>query len=151
MAKKSNMREVGGESEGVEGSEPSYNPPSYDYATGGDGASSRNQGSRLRKQPIMAASPAYAAMPSPSPQGARGMVHHYQHPVTGHIFSTVLPPDHPEMVCLQEGRHIRTSRFGILGILAAVFWFPLGIGLCLLDRRVVCSRCGNMIDGGISC
>ncbi|KAI5119816.1 hypothetical protein M0805_006949 [Coniferiporia weirii] len=121
----------------------------------GDGSSSRNppapHDSGTQKQPIMGASPAYAAMPSPNPQGTRGMVHHYQHPVTGHTIGTVLPPDHPEMLCLQEGRHIRASRFGILGILAAVFWFPLGIGLCLLDRRVVCTRCGNVIDGGISC
>lgn len=36
-----------------------------------------------------------------------------------------------------------------LGMLAAVFWFPLGIGLCLLDRRTRCARCGLMIDNGL--
>lgn len=35
------------------------------------------------------------------------------------------------------------------GVLAAIFWFPLGIGLCLLDKRVQCIRCGQVIDEGI--
>jgi len=73
-------------------------------------------------------------------------VYHYVHPVTHEHVASLLPPDHPEMVCLQEGRHIAKSQFGILGILAAVFWFPLGIGLCLLDRRVRCVRCGKHIS-----
>lgn len=51
------------------------------------------------------------------------------------------------MVCLQQGHVIRT-KYGILGILAAVFWFPLGIGLCLLDKRVKCERCGLLIEEG---
>jgi hypothetical protein len=73
-------------------------------------------------------------------------VYHYVNPVTqGHVAS-LLPPDHPEMVCLQAGGHIHETKFGILGILVAVFWFPLGIGLCLLDRRVKCRRCGVMIQ-----
>jgi len=32
-----------------------------------------------------------------------------------------------------------------LGLIAAVVWFPLGIGLCLLDRTVTCKRCGAVI------
>lgn len=67
------------------------------------------------------------------------------------MISTTLPPDHPEMICLQAGEHVRHTRFGLLGVLAAVFWFPLGIGLCLLDRRIVCKRCGRVIDDGFSC
>jgi len=35
------------------------------------------------------------------------------------------------------------------GVLAAIFWFPLGIGLCLLDKRVKCERCGLLIEDGI--
>ena len=34
------------------------------------------------------------------------------------------------------------------GIIAAIVWFPLGIGLCLLDRSVTCKRCGAIIKGG---
>ena len=32
-----------------------------------------------------------------------------------------------------------------VGIIAAIVWFPLGIGLCLLDRSVNCKRCGAVI------
>ena len=39
--------------------------------------------------------------------------------------------------------------FSVLGILAAVFWFPFGVGLCLLDRKVRCHRCGLIIEDGI--
>lgn len=35
------------------------------------------------------------------------------------------------------------------GVLAAVFWFPLGVGLCLLDRQVKCRRCGAIVEPGI--
>ncbi|KAF8444802.1 hypothetical protein JVT61DRAFT_3069 [Boletus reticuloceps] len=79
-------------------------------------------------------------------------VYHYQNPVTGEHLASLLPPDHPEMLCLQQGGHIPQSKFGILGkscVLAAIIWFPLGIGLCLLDRRVQCKRCGVVIDDGI--
>ncbi|KAI0058699.1 hypothetical protein BV25DRAFT_1189726 [Artomyces pyxidatus] len=81
--------------------------------------------------------------------GPPTQVYHYQHPVTGERVTSLLPPDHPQMICLQEGRHIHESRFGLLGILAAIVWFPLGIGLCLLDRKVRCRRCGEHIDDGI--
>jgi hypothetical protein len=36
-----------------------------------------------------------------------------------------------------------------LGVIAAIVWFPLGIGLCLLDRRVQCKRCGEAIEEGL--
>lgn len=35
------------------------------------------------------------------------------------------------------------------GILAAIFWFPLGIGCCMLDRKVECARCGMVLDEGL--
>lgn len=35
------------------------------------------------------------------------------------------------------------------GILAAIIWFPLGIGLCLLDKRVKCQRCGLVLENGV--
>ncbi|KIJ18572.1 hypothetical protein PAXINDRAFT_71178 [Paxillus involutus ATCC 200175] len=76
-------------------------------------------------------------------------IYHYQSPVTGEHLASLLPPDHPEMLCLQEGGHVAQTKFGILGVLAAIVWFPLGIGLCLLDRRVKCRRCGVTIDEGM--
>jgi len=79
--------------------------------------------------------------PTIGPSMPATRVYHYQNPVTGHAITSLLPPNHPEMVCLQEGRHIRKNKFGIIGIVSAVFWFPVGIGLCLLDRKVECERC----------
>ena len=41
-------------------------------------------------------------------------VYRYQHPITGHIITSCLPPDHPEMICLQQG-HVTETRYGLLG------------------------------------
>ncbi|KAJ7268714.1 hypothetical protein B0H12DRAFT_63225 [Mycena haematopus] len=94
--------------------------------------------------PAMNPGPSYVAYAgsssSPTP-----VVYHYDNPLTGEH----LPPSHPEMICLQAGEHVPHTKYGLLGILAAVFWFPLGVGLCLLDRRVKCSRCGRTIEDGI--
>ncbi|KAF8971202.1 hypothetical protein BDZ97DRAFT_1788270 [Flammula alnicola] len=76
-------------------------------------------------------------------------VYNYINPTTGERVVSLLPPDHPEMLCLQAGSHVPETHYGFLGILAAIFWFPLGIGLCLLDKRVRCRRCGLVIDDGI--
>ncbi|KAJ6594180.1 hypothetical protein B0H19DRAFT_920363 [Mycena capillaripes] len=81
---------------------------------------------------------------SPNP-----VIYHYDNPITGEHVASLLPPTHPEMICLQSGEHVPYTNYGLLGILAAVFWFPLGVGLCLLDRRVKCSRCGRVIEDGI--
>ncbi|PPQ80993.1 hypothetical protein CVT26_003613, partial [Gymnopilus dilepis] len=88
------------------------------------------------------AGPSYVAQPAPT-------IYNYVNPVTGEQVASLLPPNHPEMICLQEGRHVPHTQYGLLGILAAIFWFPLGIGLCLLDKRTRCSRCGQVIDEGI--
>lgn len=66
-------------------------------------------------------------------------VYHYVHPVTQQRITSLLPPDHPEMVCLQKG-HDRHSTFGLMGILAAVLWFPLGMACLFVDRKVRCTR-----------
>jgi len=76
-------------------------------------------------------------------------VYHYNNPLTGDHLASLLPPDHPEMICLQRGGHDTQTKFGLIGILAAIFWFPLGVGLCLLDRKVVCRRCGMLVEDGI--
>jgi hypothetical protein len=97
-------------------------------------------------------------------------VYYYQDPRTGQRVASLLPPDHPQMVCLQAGEHIPETRYGflgalcflfacvwgsrlccfvLLGVIAAIVWFPIGIGLCLLDRRVQCKRCGESIEEGL--
>lgn len=95
-------------------------------------------------------------------------VYNYVNPATGDVVSSFMPPNHPQMVCLQQG-HLPHTRYGLLGefaaallylgcdvltlvsagVLAAVFWFPFGVGLCLLDRRIKCDRCGIIIDDGM--
>ena len=42
-------------------------------------------------------------------------VYHYVNPATHEHVASLLPPNHPQMVCLQEGRHLRETRYGILG------------------------------------
>jgi len=147
-------------SENASTAPPYADPPSYDSATGSNNPfadqadhSAKSRGSQSYKPvPPPNASASYSPAGPSSPYGSPPvMVFHYQHPLTGDVVTTALPPDHPEMICLQEGRHITHSKFGILGILAAIVWFPFGIGLCLLDRRVVCSRCGQTIDDGFAC
>lgn len=105
--------------------------------------------------------------------GPETTVYYYQDPRTGQRVASLLPPDHPQMVCLQAGEHVPETRYGflgtlcfhvllslvmcgltsmcfvLLGVIAAIVWFPLGIGLCLLDRRVQCKRCGESIEEGI--
>jgi len=135
------------------------NPPSYDYATQdagtiaphptgkvphGDKSDVRKHDAAPPPLPTLQAGPSYGPL-----HGT--MVHHYVNPHTGEHVTSVLPPDHPEMRCLQEGRHIKRTRFGLLGVLAAIIWFPLGVGLCLLDRRVRCERCGYILEDGIMC
>ena len=42
-------------------------------------------------------------------------VYHYVNPANGNHITSLLPPDHPEMVCLQRGSHIEETKFGFLG------------------------------------
>jgi hypothetical protein len=93
-------------------------------------------------QPQPTAMPAIHGTPLidvPGTSGAGVRVYHYVHPVTQQRITSLLPPDHPEMVCLQQG-HERRSSFGLVGILAAIFWFPLGMACMLVDRKVRCTR-----------
>ncbi|KAI0038672.1 hypothetical protein FA95DRAFT_1529013 [Auriscalpium vulgare] len=137
-------------------------PPTYEYATSGPSSppptspplSPRPRDAKVNPVPpaLPALSQSYSVQPVPT-YGATASpgvhVYRYQHPITGETVVSFLPPDHPQMVCLQEGRHLAESRFGILGVLAAIVWFPLGIGLCLLDRKVRCRRCGEILDEGM--
>ncbi|KAF9474697.1 hypothetical protein BDN70DRAFT_908403 [Pholiota conissans] len=85
----------------------------------------------------------------PSTSNDDMVLYNYINPITGERVVSLLPPNHPEMICLQSGSHVTETHFGLLGILAAIFWFPLGIGLCLLDKQTQCRRCGAVIDRGI--
>ena len=58
----------------------------------------------------MAGGPSYV----PSPRGPP-TVYNYVNPQTGEHVVSLLPPDHPEMICLQAGEHIRKTQYGILG------------------------------------
>ncbi|CEL61084.1 hypothetical protein RSOLAG1IB_04324 [Rhizoctonia solani AG-1 IB] len=129
-------------------------PPTYDVAVGSSTGSVASEPT----SPLLKSKDTPYPQPAPQPQPHGGMlivpalgpgptVYRYHNPRTGELVSSLLPPNHPEMICLQQG-HIIQTRYGILGILAAVFWFPLGIGLCLIDKRTKCERCGLRIDDG---
>ncbi|EJD52482.1 hypothetical protein AURDEDRAFT_111162 [Auricularia subglabra TFB-10046 SS5] len=126
-------------------------PPSYESAVQPHGDVKDNKAGEpqpalpIAQQP----GPSHAVMVDGS--AGQAPLHFYQNPWTGEQVASFLPPDHPEMVCLQEGRHLTKNSFGIVGVLAAVFWFPLGIALCMLDRRVKCTRCGRVLEDGITC
>ncbi|KAG1752834.1 hypothetical protein EDB19DRAFT_1903221 [Suillus lakei] len=128
------------------------NPPSYEYVADEQQQSSSmaEKAANPQAQPLsIPPNTATAVHTRPMPVMQQPTVYHYQNPLTGEHVASLLPPDHPEMICLQQGGHVNETKFGILGILAAIIWFPLGIGLCLLDRRVKCKRCGIIIDDGI--
>ncbi|EPT05023.1 hypothetical protein FOMPIDRAFT_1112837 [Fomitopsis schrenkii] len=131
-------------------------PPSYDdtmkaaVASGPfvpDGTARADQ----VKVPVMPeANPYSPAGPSSrTPLMPSTTVYNYVNPQTGEHIVSLLPPDHPQMECLQRGGHSPSTRFGILGVLAAIVWFPFGIACCLLDRRVKCARCGMTLDEGL--
>ena len=42
-------------------------------------------------------------------------VYNYVNPVTGEHVASLLPPDHPQMICLQQGGHVVRTQFGLLG------------------------------------
>ncbi|KAH9026670.1 hypothetical protein EDB83DRAFT_2424966 [Lactarius deliciosus] len=129
----------------------SDSPPAYESAIVGNGEAPPQKdvgphSTQPKEPPLMVAGPPqpmYGAITS------EAMVYHYQDPCTGQPVASLLPPDHPQMVCFQAGQHVPESRYGFLGVLAAIVWFPLGIGLCLLDRRVRCQRCGESLEDGL--
>ncbi len=67
-------------------------------------------------------------------------VYYYQDPRTGQRVASLLPPDHPEMVCLQAGEHVPETRYGFLGALCLLALLLVG---CVLAHVCVfrISRC----------
>src|SRR6267154_3278601 len=51
----------------------------------------------------------------PAPTMQQPTVYHYRNPTTGEHVASLLPPGHPDMLCLQQGGHVPTSEFGIAG------------------------------------
>ncbi|KAF7361648.1 hypothetical protein MVEN_00508200 [Mycena venus] len=64
--------------------------------------------------PAMNPGPSYVAhagsSSSPNP-----VVYHYDNPITGEHVASLLPPNHPEMICLQAGEHVPYTNYGLLG------------------------------------
>ncbi|TFK44193.1 hypothetical protein BDQ12DRAFT_672547, partial [Crucibulum laeve] len=131
---------------------PQDNPPAYEYVPERqdyDKGKLQPKPQASSEQPLIPYSvsgPSYTTQPTYTPAPT---VYHYKNPATGEHVASLLPPNHPEMVCLQSGMHVPETRYSFLGLLAAIVWFPLGIGLCLLDRRIKCTRCGHMISDGV--
>ncbi|KAF9516200.1 hypothetical protein BS47DRAFT_1341144 [Hydnum rufescens UP504] len=93
--------------------------------------------------------PHAAAGSHTNPEGVT--LYHYRNPRTLQTITTHLPPTHPAMQCLQQGAHVPgPTHWGILGLLSALFCFPIGVVLCFVDRSVVCDRCGEVLSSGIS-
>lgn len=67
---------------------------------------------------MLASSPPvmYGATATAAP-GPQATVYYYQDPRTGQRVASLLPPDHPQMVCLQAGEHVPETRYGFLGAL----------------------------------
>jgi hypothetical protein len=78
---------------------------------------------------------ALQAGPSYAPRHDPTSVHHYVNPLTGEHVVSVLPPNHPEMVCLQEGRHIKRTRFGLLGMSLVIYDFHMTLLILEGSRR----------------
>ncbi|KAH9969274.1 hypothetical protein BGW80DRAFT_638035 [Lactifluus volemus] len=133
---------------------PTELPPAYESAISSTSegllskASKANapQDTQPKPAPLMISGSSQAVYGATS---SNPTVYYYEDPRTGQRVASLLPPDHPQMVCLQAGEHVPETRYGCLGVLAAIVWFPLGIGLCLLDRRVRCERCGESLENGL--
>jgi len=133
---------------------PAENPPAYESAVDGSSTDAapppwKNAGpqdAQPKGPPLMLAGGPQVVYGATSSEPT---VYYYQDPRTGQRVASLLPPDHPQMVCLQTGAHVPDTRYGCLGVLAAIIWFPLGIALCLLDRRVRCERCGETLEDGL--
>lgn len=57
----------------------------------------------------MAAGSSYSNQPA-----GTATVYRYYNPQTNQHVTSLLPPDHPEMICLQAG-HIAQTRYGLVG------------------------------------
>jgi hypothetical protein len=54
------------------------------------------------------------AAQSQPPSMSAPTLYNYVHPITQEHIASLLPPNHPEMICLQQG-HVPQTRYGLLG------------------------------------
>jgi hypothetical protein len=119
---------------------PAENPPAYESAIVGPSTGMSRHASRsgtgrgdasiirfLVLPPVKGASPQDTQPKGPPLMQAGGpqlvygatssepTVYYYQDPLTGQRVASLLPPDHPKMVCLQAGTHVPETRYGCLG------------------------------------
>ena len=76
----------------------------------------------------------------PPPQAAgqpATVVYNYVNPATGERIVSLLPPNHPQMICLQQGGHITTSKFGFLGESFSTR-FRASAPVCLICGAMIC-------------
>ncbi|KAG8830319.1 hypothetical protein FRC17_005076 [Serendipita sp. 399] len=76
--------------------------------------------------------------------GAGGETYIWTHPITHETYDTGLPFDHPDVQCLQSG-HLPRTRYGLVGILSTIFWFPFGLLVMMHDKSVECKRCSRVL------
>lgn len=70
------------------------------------------------KQPVSSiATTQQYAIAGPSSTTSEPVIYNYLNPTTGELVRSFLPPDHPAMICLQTGKHISHTKFGIFGTL----------------------------------
>ena len=43
-------------------------------------------------------------------------VYNYINPMTNERVVSLLPPNHPEMICLQAGEHVKETSYGLIGM-----------------------------------
>ncbi|PPQ82893.1 hypothetical protein CVT25_009680 [Psilocybe cyanescens] len=103
---------------------PLENPPSYDTATESGSSYAGENTPRLNPtdaktsitQPLLRPNgfpgPSYTTQPQNTPQPT---VYNYVNPATGEQIVSLLPPGHPEMICLQAGSHVPHTQYGLLG------------------------------------
>ncbi|EMD37349.1 hypothetical protein CERSUDRAFT_83127 [Gelatoporia subvermispora B] len=114
-------------------------PPSYEQIVHVDSTMS------AAHRPHISGSDRSVPLPPPTPPRK---VYSYMNPKTGEQIVSYLPPYHPEMVCVQKGEHVEQTKYGCAGLTLAFLFFPLGIGFCMLDRKIKCKRCGRLLDAG---
>jgi hypothetical protein len=95
------------------------------------GKSANPQDSQPKGHELMVASNPSIMYGATAP-GPQATVYYYQDPRTGQRIASLLPPDHPQMVCLQAGEHVPETRYGFLGALCFhALLLLIGLGLCL--------------------
>ncbi|PCH43636.1 Caleosin-domain-containing protein [Wolfiporia cocos MD-104 SS10] len=91
-------------------------PPSYDIVMASSGPFVPGGASKADnvKVPYQGPSSGTAGPASQTPAMPATTVYNYYNPVTHEHVASLLPPDHPQMICLQRGGHVPHTRYGVL-------------------------------------